>query len=68
MNRALVLVLIPGLIINFVFMTIAWGPRISVPVVLGEASLLAAILVYFRRREQAHPRQSAADTSKRGTP
>jgi hypothetical protein len=51
MNKAFIIICIPAFITSFLYLSIGWGLRVSIPVTLGEIAVAVGGLVYLRRRK-----------------
>jgi hypothetical protein len=53
MNRAFYIIGIPAFITSFLYLTIGWGFRVSVPVTILELGAAIGGIIYLRRRNAA---------------
>ena len=53
MNIAFYIIAIPAFITSFLYLSLGWGFRVSVPVTIVEMAVAIGGLIYMRRRKAA---------------
>jgi hypothetical protein len=56
MNRAYYIIGIPAFITSFLYLSIGWGFRVSIPVTAAELAAAIGGIAYMRRRKAAPDR------------
>lgn len=64
MNRALLLILAPALLVALVYLAAGWGWRVSLPVAIGALALGGVLLFFARRARQASDPHSGTGNGK----
>ncbi len=57
MNRAFYIIAVPAFITSFLYLSIGWGLRVSVPVTAVELGAAIGGVIYMRRRKAAAARR-----------
>ena len=57
MNRAFLIVGIPGVITSFCWLAFAWGWRLAIGVTAAEIVVITAFVIYVLRRQRGHAAQ-----------
>ena len=51
MNSAFIIVCVPAIITSFLYLSLGWGLRVSIPVTLIELAAAIGFIIYLRRRK-----------------
>ena len=58
MNRAFLIVGIPGVVTSFCWLAFGWGWRVAIGVTAAEIVVITAFVIYILRRQRAAQQQS----------